>query len=265
MLQSDPTPEVLVRKKKCRRHGHHGGAWKVAYADFATAMMAFFLVMWLMNQSTLVKGGIAGYFSDPIAYSEGVTGGAGEEGGLNPEAPGGPGNPEPLTREELIEQGREAMRLKAEEIAEAIASNPELQRNAAMIAVTVTSEGMLIELMESEEAVFFDVGSSDMSSGGLEAVRVIGGIVADLPNGVVVEGHTDSKPYSDDGRYSNWELSTDRANVARRVLEESGVHADRIDAVRGYASTRPRYEDDAEDPRNRRVSIIILNEGERGS
>ena len=238
----------------------------MAYADFATAMMAFFLVMWLMNQSTIVRGGIAGYFSDPVAYSEG--GGRVDSLAtrvrLDPEGEAISAPEMPLTPDDWIEKGREAMRLKAAEIAEAIKSNPELAEKASMISVTVTSEGLLIELMESEEAVFFGAGSSAMSMGGLEAVRVIGEIVADLPNRVVVEGHTDSKPYSDDMRYSNWELSTDRANVARRLLEESGVGGERVDAVRGYASTRPRFEEDTEDPRNRRISILVLNESEPG-
>jgi chemotaxis protein MotB len=240
-------PVIIIKKKGGHGHGHHGGAWKVAYADFVTAMMAFFLVMWLVGQAPEVKAGVAGYFRDPGAFDGGKGVLPGVEGSAAVE-------PEPPSAEEATK----ALEQAAEQLKEAVSSLPQFAAISDRIDFTVTEEGLKIELREAPDDGFFASGSAEMKPQTVEILRVIGSELGKLSNHVAVEGHTDSRPYSASaGAYTNWELSADRANAARRVMVGSGLKDRQLEAVRGYADTRLRTQEDPLNPGNRRISIIV--------
>lgn len=245
-------PVIIVKKKGHGRHGRHGGAWKVAYADFVTAMMAFFLVMWIVAQSEEVKAGVAGYFRDPAAMvtqgGRGVLPGA-ERGTTGGGAPMGVSD---------IEAAKNALEAAAEQIRAALAALPEFERLRDQVEITLTEEGLRIELREAPDDGFFDSGSATVKPPAVAMLQVIGKQLGALPNQVAVEGHTDSRPYSANSPvYTNWELSADRANAARRILESSGTQKRQIDAVRGFADMRLRNPNDPLDAGNRRISIVV--------
>ena len=238
--QSDQ-PIIIIKKIKKVHGGHHGGAWKVAYADFVTAMMAFFLVMWLVSQSEQVKAGIGGYFRDP-GMSE-------FEGGTS-DVPGFPG--ESAEESDLLSLEQTANRIRR-----SLAELPELARLTEQIEVEMSTDGLRIELLESSRTSFFDTGSTTLKGDSIRLLGVIAEELGQLDNDVILEGHTDSRPFSGADSYTNWELSTERANAARRVMVQSGLRPAQIKSVRGHADTVPRIESDPFDPRNRRVSIIV--------
>lgn len=245
-------PVIIIKKQAHGKHGHHGGAWKVAYADFVTAMMAFFLVMWIVAQSAEVKQGIAGYFRDPNAMGEGGNGilpGAAsgmEDGGASVSFPG-----DVEEAEQMLEQAANQLRAK-------LAALPDFEAIADRVEIGVTQEGLRIELREAPDEGFFDSGSATIKPEAVALLHIIGDQLRELPNHVAVEGHTDSLPYrSGDPYYTNWELSADRANAARRVLEEAGLAGEQIEGVRGFADRRLRLPDDPMDPGNRRISIVV--------
>jgi chemotaxis protein MotB len=245
-------PVIIIKKKGHGKHGHHGGAWKVAYADFVTAMMAFFLVMWIVGQSEQVKAGVAGYFRDPKAsLSEGGLGVLpGAENGTT-----GGGQPMGMTDLDAV---KSALEQAAEEIRQALEALPEFKDLKDQVEITLTDEGLRIELREAPDDGFFDSGSAHVKPPTVAMLKVIATQLGALPNQVAVEGHTDSRPYSAESpTYSNWELSADRANAARRILESSGLHPRQIEAVRGFADTRLRKPEDPLDPGNRRISIVV--------
>ncbi len=244
-------PVIIIKKKGHGKHGHHGGAWKVAYADFVTAMMAFFLVMWIVAQSEEVKAGVAGYFRDPGAFTEGGRGVLpGSENGTT-----GGGQPMGMTD---LEAAKSLLEQAAEEIRRALAAVPEFEHLKDQVEITLTDEGLRIELREAPDDGFFDSGSATVKPSTVAMLRVIATQLGELPNKVAVEGHTDSLPYSaESGVYTNWELSADRANAARRILEGSGTKQGQIEAVRGFADTRLRKPDQPLDAGNRRISIVV--------
>ncbi|MGE0362187.1 MAG: flagellar motor protein MotB [Vicinamibacterales bacterium] len=254
-------PIIIVKKHRGGHGGHHGGAWKVAYADFVTAMMAFFLVMWLIGASPDVKKSIAGYFRDPGVFDfehstqmmpsgmHGVDAGRAAEELAMPD-------PAALRVEQKV------LRAAAENIREGLARVGGLAELRDQIEMTVTAEGLRIELVEREGSSFFASGSAALRGESVRILDVIGRELGTMQNDVVVEGHTDSLPYSGQ-QYSNWELSADRANAARRVMEASGLAAGQVQSVRGYAATQLRLED-PRDPRNRRVSIVVRSESQKG-
>jgi chemotaxis protein MotB len=244
-------PVIIIKKKGHGKHGHHGGAWKVAYADFVTAMMAFFLVMWIVAQSEEVKAGVAGYFRDPGAFTEGGRGVLpGSENGTT-----GGGQPMGMTD---LEAAKSLLEQAAEEIRRALAALPEFEHLKDQVEITLTDEGLRIELREAPDDGFFDSGSATVKPSTVAMLRVIATQLGELPNKVAVEGHTDSLPYSaESGVYTNWELSADRANAARRILESSGTKQGQIEAVRGFADTRLRKPDQPLDAGNRRISIVV--------
>jgi chemotaxis protein MotB len=251
---------VIIRRKGGHHGGHHGGAWKVAYADFVTAMMAFFLVMWLVNQSPKVKESVGGYFRDPIGFSDKGGGSGALDGTTKPIAlPVPTPVAEPAPPPPPPNPDREALETKGEDILRALRDVPGLEALAGQIEVELTPEGLRIQLMESEDATFFDLGSSRPSTKGAEALSTIGRVIAPTDFDLALEGHTDSRPYVNAQGYTNWELSADRANTARRLLELSGVDPTRIKAIRGYASTRLRLPELPEDPRNRRIAVLMLD------
>jgi chemotaxis protein MotB len=238
---------IIVIKKKGGHAGHHGGAWKVAYADFVTAMMSLFIVLWLMNSSKPIKEAVAGYFKDPAGTTK-LTGGNGKGPGQSP----GQGPADSLT------VSKDNMPKLKEELQTAIHRIADLNKLKGQIEMTVTSEGLRIELMESANGTFFDSGSPDLNDSGKETLIALAKQLGGVPNRISIEGHTDSRPLvRNGGEYGNWELSVDRANNARRLMQENGLRADQVTQVRGYADQHLRKAHAPEDPSNRRISLIV--------
>ena len=240
-----PTPPIIIIKKKGGHGGHHGGAWKVAYADFVTAMMALFIVLWLMNSSKPIQVAISGYFKDPS--------GTGKETGSSLAGTG-----------EKVQPVKQDMAKLKEELQKSIQSINDLAKLKNNIEMTVSAEGLRIELLESEKGTFFDSGSSTLNKSGQEIAALLAAELGKAPNRLSIEGHTDAKPFSGKSSYGNWELSTDRANAARRLMQQSGLRGDQVSQVRGFADQRLRSAKDPLDPSNRRISIIVQYVGNNG-
>jgi chemotaxis protein MotB len=240
---------IRIVKKKTGHGGHHGGAWKVAYADFVTAMMALFIVLWIVGQSKQVKQYVANYFKDPGAFFESTKGGGMFQGANL------------VGKEQIVDEYLKRDQEKLKEATESILKN--LGKDASIsklidqIKIDTVEEGMRIELLEATKAYFFDVGTATLNPEATKVLSIIANEVGKLPNKVIVEGHTDSRPYSREDGYTNFELSAERANSARRILAVHGVREHQIDEVRGYADTRLRNVKDPYDVTNRRISIII--------
>jgi chemotaxis protein MotB len=231
-------PSIIVIKKKGGHGGHHGGAWKVAYADFVTAMMALFIVLWLMNSSKKIQEAVGGYFKDPAGTAKKVGSamqGAGESFSLS----------------------KDNMPQLKEQLQKALRQVPDIDKLKNHIEMTITSEGLRIELLESASGTFFNSGNSELNSDGKEIVNLLSHELGSLPNKIAIEGHTDSKPYSQGSSYGNWELSVDRANSARRLMQQHGIREDQIMQIRGFADQSLRKPDAPQDPSNRRVSLIV--------
>lgn len=300
---------IIIKKVIAGGHGHHGGAWKVAYADFVTAMMAFFLLMWLLNVTTAEeKNAISSYFdpshpkiSDDRSGSGGVLGGlsVASEGSLSstvsPFAP--PSVPAPPTSqvegsdadlgelgeetaegesdktqeeielEELQEQVEQLQRIEEREfenlkqkIEKAILENPEIQKLAENLLIDTTPEGLRIQLIDQQNTSMFASGSSKMFARTRRLLEEVTESILDLPNKVSIRGHTDAVPFRGRRDYSNWELSSDRANSSRRIMLGAGLPLERIKNVVGKAATEPLIEDNPKAPQNRRISIILIRE-----
>jgi chemotaxis protein MotB len=233
-----PTPPIIIIKKKGGHGGHHGGAWKVAYADFVTAMMALFIVLWLMNTSKQIQVAVSGYFKDPSGTAKKVG-----------SSLAGTGENLQLTKQDMG-------KLKGE-LQKSIQKINDLDKLKKNIEMTVTAEGLRIELLESEKGTFFDSGSAALNQSGQEMLGLLAAELGNVPNHISVEGHTDAKPFTGKGSYSNWELSADRANAARRLMQQSGLRPDQVSQVRGFADQHLRNVKDPLDPSNRRISIIV--------
>jgi chemotaxis protein MotB len=231
-------PEIIVITRKVAHAGHHGGAWKVAYADFVTGMMALFIVLWLMNASQPVQKAVGGYFRDPNGTSK--MNGVGKR--LDP-------GMAPVKAQDMA-------KLK-EQILKAIQSIDPKNKLKNQIEITITPEGLRIELMESAKGTFFETGNAAPTSALKELLQVLSPELGKLPNKISIEGHTDSKPYSEDGSYDNWDLSCGRANEARRLMQQQGLSGRQISQVRGFADQRPRLPHRPDDPSNRRISLIV--------
>ncbi|MDD5558306.1 flagellar motor protein MotB [Candidatus Methylomirabilis sp.] len=256
-----------IVKKKGGHGGHHGGAWKVAYADFVTAMMALFIVLWIVGQSKSVKEAVAGYFKDPSNFSKGGSpGGIQSKGGKGIISQGG--DPVPASRQEPEDTkkppendtlDREHLDGAAEQFKQAIQRIPTLQALRDQIRIEITNEGLRVQLIEGNRDSFFDLGSSRLKPVTRELLAAIAKEVSKLPNQVVLEGHTDARPYSYNSKpdYSNWELSTDRANSARRAIEEAGLRPNQVARVIGYADQHLLNPKDPLDTANRRISILV--------
>jgi chemotaxis protein MotB len=234
----DSTRPIIIVKKKVDHGGHHGGAWKVAYADFVTAMMALFIVLWLLNTSKQMQVAVGGYFRDPTGKSKKL--------GTNLS---GSGESFSLTRDNMP-------KLK-EELQKAVRQMSNFDKLKNQIEMTVTSEGLRIELLETETGTFFDTGNASPTENGKELLQMLAQELGKLPNKISIEGHTDSKPYASSGEYSNWELSTERANAARRLMQANGLAPNQVVQVRGYADEKLRRPDAPLDPSNRRISVIV--------
>ena len=236
-MSDSPRPIIVIRKKG-GHGGHHGGAWKVAYADFVTAMMALFIVLWLLNSSKQVKEAVGGYFKDPTGTSKLV--GSGQTGS---------GDNFSLTKDNMT-------KLK-EELQKAVRKVTDFEKLSQQVEITITAEGLRVELMESEVGTFFNSGNSEPTEQGREMLKMLAQELARLPNRVFIEGHTDAKPFARMGPYGNWELSADRANATRRLMQQVGLRADQVTQVRGFADQRLRKPEDPENASNRRVSLIV--------
>ncbi len=252
-MDLDSSP-IIVKKKKSHNHGGHGGAWKVAYADFVTAMMALFIVLWILSQSDAVKESVAKYFKDPIGFTTNNN-----KTLLNGESSLIPAKKDSLKSEEL-DRNREKEELKkmGDKIISELQNNPEFADLAGQIKIEIVDEGLRIEMMDSGDDVFFEIGTSKLKPQAIKLLNTIGNELSKLPNKIVIEGHTDARPYNGSNKsYSNFELSCDRANAARRALIESSLQLSQIDEIRGYADRRLRDKADPYNLVNRRISIIV--------
>ena len=309
---ADDKPIIII-KKKGGHGGHHGGAWKVAYADFVTAMMAFFMVMWLVNSaSSPTRESIASYFRKPGIFESGSGTPLGiGEAGILPDAP--PPKPEekkksmgtsqailkkksgtendngkkrisehgeaekgsgaqvgmgvktPQNADELLEQNftsfgldlqGDQIKALAKEIEKEIANSPELQKILGIVDVKVDADGLNIEIMDTAKSSMFTLGSARILPEAEDAFKKLGGILANLPNYIDIVGHTDSRPFPGKANgYSNWELSSDRANAARRLLVTEGIAPERFTSVVGRADQELKDKDDPLDPSNRRITL----------
>lgn len=254
MSQKPPDKRPIIIKKVSGGHGgHHGGAWKVAYADFVTAMMAFFMVMWIMGMEPTTKESVQGYFQNPVGFKKGAS------GGQNPLSVGNSIKPDNAVTIALMSRDRQQNQFNAvaERIQERLKHDSELSKLAGNFDIQVTPDGLRIEITDAGAGdTFFEIGSSAPRPTAVRAFRLIGEELSDLENKLVVEGHTDARQYGRAG-YSNWELSVDRANAARRVVVDAGVDPRRIDEVRGHADRDLRFPETPTDPGNRRVSFLL--------
>lgn len=269
---------IVVKRIKKAAHGHHGGAWKIAYADFVTAMMAFFLLMWLLGSTT--KGdleGISDYFSTPLkvameggsgsGFSQSVIKGGGRDltrtVGQVQEVDAEKGRRRPslnAARLEVLKADRMSLSRLKRRVEEAIARTPKLAELADQIRLEMTSDGLLIQIVDSQKRPMFASGSPVVNDYMRELLRSIGGLLNDVDNPVSLTGHTDSAPYAGGARgYSNWELSTDRANASRRELISGGMAPARVLRVSGLGDVVPLDKLEPSDPMNRRIGIVVLN------
>ena len=229
---------IIIKKKKGGHGGHHGGAWKVAYADFVTAMMSLFIVLWLISSNDAVKKSVAAYFQDPRGTAK-----------LEGSSHAGSGNAVPLSKADMT-------KLK-ERLQQAARSLPNFEKLNKQIEITASPDGLRVELLEEPGGTFFELGSATPTPALADFLKIVSRELGAVPNKISIEGHTDSRPYSKGGDYTNWELSADRANAARRLMQSSGIGPNQIDQVRGFADQLPRRPDHPEDPSNRRITLIV--------
>ena len=286
---SDEKAPVIVIKKVIKGGGgHHGGAWKVAYADFVTAMMAFFLLMWLLNATTEEqRKGISEYFDPtPMEVSSNTSGAGGVMGGLTVSEVGSRAadnqpivhneqqpdpNAKPKTEAELEQASQEKLQEELqkredaqfekvkEQIQEAI-ENSDLKGLTKNLVIDMTPEGLRIQIVDRDGESMFPTGSSVPYEKTANLLGTVAEIIKKMPNQISVRGHTDASPYSMGANYTNWELSADRANASRRVLLKSGIETKKLSNVVGKADTEPLKVDSPLDPQNRRISIILLRD-----
>lgn len=269
---------IIIKRIKKGGHAAHGGAWKIAYADFVTAMMAFFLLMWLLGSTTEGdRKGIADYFSNPVKVS--LIGGSGSGdttsilsgGGKNLTESAGhesKGRPESV-EEKLRAKAQRAEQIRAEQaqlralkakIEEAIANDSKLSRYQSQLRLDLTAEGLRIQIVDDQNRPMFDSASDVVQPYMQDVLRAIGYVLADVPNRLTIEGHTDAKPFAGgEFGYSNWELSADRANASRRELIAGGMSGERVLRVQGLAASMLFDYENPESPLNRRISIIVMN------
>ena len=270
---------IIIKRVKKGGHAVHGGAWKIAYADFVTAMMAFFLLMWLLGSTSEGdKKGIADFFQSPLKVAL-LNGGSGSGDSSSVLKGGG----QDLTRsggqvkrgdvqsprstvnlQALRHEQRAAEAAKLQEISEQVESelknSAKLAQYASQIKMDMTRDGLRIQIVDEQSRPMFDSGSAVVKPYMRELLRAIGGVLIEVPNRLTLEGHTDATPFpGGDKGYSNWELSADRANASRRELVTGGLTEDRVLRVLGLASSQPFDRKDPTEPQNRRISIIVMN------
>jgi chemotaxis protein MotB len=269
---------IIVKRVKKVASGHHGGAWKIAFADFATAMMAFFLVMWLMSVATPEqKKLISGYFKDPIGFSESASPFVIDLGGSPTPAPDRtlnqqvddqtegeeveiePAQVDPAQAEGKAEEvERERLELLLQELQNKVEENPQLQRFKDQILFEITQDGLRIQIMDAENRPMFASGSARLQPYFEDILLALADTIRAVPNKISVSGHTDAKPFAGAAEFGNWELSADRANAARRALVAGGYDEAQVARVVGYASSALFDRDDPLNPVNRRIDIVVL-------
>jgi chemotaxis protein MotB len=251
MNKDREVPVRIIYRKKGHAHAHHGGAWKVAFADFMTAMFALFLVLWLINQSSDVKSAIAGYFQDPLGRSDefgsSIMPGAGAQAALV----------RPMQPKDVVDMRWNRMQDMADRLKQNVQKVPELRSVMDKVEIRVTNEGLEIQLLEDSLGVFFELGSAVPSLRGREILALLGHELAGMPNAVLIGGYTDARPYHRADGYSNWELSVDRANTTRRILGINGVSDERIVQIRGFADRDLKDSVHPQSPINRRIAITV--------
>jgi len=295
---------IIIKKIKKGEHAHHGGAWKVAYADFVTAMMAFFLLLWLLNVTTDVqKRGLAEYF-DPSLASRSISGAGGVLGGRTIGSEGSQmsawtqatpqisystrrrlpeiandsdsesddttiHNGETVQNQQLSEEELERQLAEREKkrfaeakqaLEQAVTEVPELKALAKNLLIDETPEGLRIQLVDEDRTPMYPLGSAEMLDPAKKLVSLVAQVIAKLPNKISITGHTDSTQYAFSARYTNWELSVDRANASRREFLADGLPPDRISRVMGVADREPLDKENPGAPHNRRISIVLLRE-----
>ena len=252
MNKNREIPIRIVYRKKGHGGGHHGGAWKVALADFMTAMFALFLVLWLVNQSSDVKSAIAGYFQDPLGradeFGSSILPGEGAQSAAV----------RTLSQPDVLNLRRDRLMQVAERLKKQLDKIPDLASVRQNIEITLTEDGLRIELLEDSTGVFFETGRAVPSQRGRQILGMLGKELGAISNGVRIEGHTDARPYPGSSAYTNWELSADRANMARRILTEHGLDPGQIAQIRGLADRDLRDPARPFSPRNRRIMITML-------
>jgi chemotaxis protein MotB len=267
---------IIVKRIKKVAGAHHGGAWKIAFADFATAMMAFFLVMWLMTVATPEqKKLISGYFQDPVGFSESASPHVIDLGGTPTPSPDRTLNDEPqdeqtpaedaqadvdkLQAESIAEEvERERLELLLQELQTKVEENPQLQNFKDQILFEITQDGLRIQIMDAENRPMFATGSARLQPYFEDILLAMTETISAVPNKISVSGHTDAQPFVGRGGYGNWELSADRANAARRVLIAGGYDDGQVARVVGYASSALFDRDEPLNPINRRIDIVVL-------
>ncbi|MBX2855387.1 MAG: OmpA family protein [Rhodobacteraceae bacterium] len=285
---SSENAPIIKKIKKVSGGGHHGGAWKVAYADFVTAMMAFFLLMWLLNAtSEEQKKGIADYFSPQIPISERSGGGDSmfngntiftskdlaksniggkkktdetdtEDQDADEMAAAAKNAEAGLEGEDAEKTGQQSVQAAIEDALNAIKQAGDDSDLLNHLSLKITPEGLMIEIAERDGAPLFNAGSARPSEKMRQLVAVIAPIVSELANNIAIAGHTDATPFADNARYDNWELSSDRANAARRLMLDEGFPGERVRKVTGFAERDPLTPDDPLAPQNRRIAITLL-------
>ena len=288
--KGDEKPSIFIKKVKKVAGGHHGGAWKVAYADFVTAMMAFFMLLWLLSVSDKVTlQGLADYFTPSNSTMSNSSGsgsilagtameseGAKSSGSVTMAMPSASPQKESEAEQASMESQSQsassswqtklppqpdAKLLQAEDdLKTAIQSTPELNRYKDQISMEQTPDGLRIQLVDRDQRPMFRPGTAELYPFAERMMRVVGGVIQGLPNRISIQGHTDSTGAQSESLYGNWELSADRANASRRALRSAGVPVDRFAEVTGRASTDPLYPDDPLRPENRRISVLIIRE-----
>ena len=229
---------IIIIKKKSGHGGHHGGAWKVAYADFVTAMMALFIVLWLLSTSQKTRDAVSGYFKDPT--------GTGKQVGTSVK---GAGRDTPAVKKDDMQELKDKLKASMQMM-------PHFDKLKGNVEFAITQEGLKIELLENSKGMFFESGKPKPSEIGREVLVALAKEIGKIPNRLLIEGHTDSTPYGSDD-YSNWDLSSDRANEARKIMNGNGLAANQVAQIRGYADQQLRNKTNPDDPANRRVSLII--------
>ena len=269
---------IIIKKVKKGGHAVHGGAWKIAYADFVTAMMAFFLLMWLLGSTTDGdKKGIADYFGSPLKVAMAGGNGSGDAssvvtgGGTDlTRSNGQVKNGDVAAKDKRLQlkalkaeqQRAEASRLESlkKQVEKMLDADPKLAAMKSQIRLEMTRDGLRIQIVDEQSRPMFDSGSAIVKPYMRELLREIGAVLAEVPNRLTLEGHTDAQPFGAGERgYSNWELSSDRANASRRELGAGGLPEDRMLLVQGLASSVPFDPADPASPVNRRISIIVMN------
>ena len=269
---------IIIKRVRKGGHNKHGGAWKIAYADFVTAMMAFFLLMWLLGSTTEGdKKGIADFFNAPLKVA--LMGGSGSGDSSHVVHGGGsdltrttgqvkdgdvPAKRKLISLKALEAEHKraEAARLEAlkKKVEDALTASPKLAPMMSQIRLDMTRDGLRIQIVDEQNRPMFDSGSAVVKPYMRELLREIGHVLSDVPNRITLEGHTDAQPFvGGDRGYSNWELSSDRANASRREIVAGGLPEDRMLLVQGLASSNLFVPAEPAHPMNRRISIIVMN------